>query len=75
MEESEQSNSRTVEGRDGLDLVKRKVTSAVSSVHGVSIADLVVVSPGSIPITTSGKVKRAACIERYRQNEFARLDS
>jgi long-chain fatty acid adenylyltransferase FadD28 len=68
-------NRAAVEGRDGLDLVKRKVTSAVSSVHGVSIADLVVVSPGSIPITTSGKVKRAACIERYRQNEFARLDS
>ena len=62
------------EARDDLDVVKRKVTSAISSVHGLSVADLVVVAPGSIPITTSGKVKRAACVERYRQNTFDRLD-
>ncbi|ORA14908.1 AMP-binding protein [Mycobacterium arosiense] len=57
-----------------FDVVKRQVTSAISNVHGLSVADLVVVAPGSIPITTSGKVRRAACIERYRQNRFARLD-
>ncbi len=60
---------------DGFDVVKRKVTSAISDVHGVGVADLVVVAPGSIPITTSGKVRRAACVERYRQNQFARLDA
>jgi long-chain fatty acid adenylyltransferase FadD28 len=63
------------EARDDLDVVKRKVTSAISNVHGLSVADLVVVEPGSIPITTSGKVKRAACVERYRQNKFDRLDA
>ena len=31
------------------------------------VADLVLVPPGSIPITTSGKVRRAACVEQYRQ--------
>ncbi len=61
--------------RDDLDVVKRKVTSAISNVHGLSIADLVVVEPGSIPITTSGKVKRTACVEQYRQNQFDRLDA
>ncbi|GAA4537561.1 AMP-binding protein [Mycobacterium paraffinicum] len=60
---------------DAFDAVKRKVTSAISSVHGLSVADLVVVAPGSIPITTSGKVRRAACVERYRKNQFARLDA
>src|ERR1700723_3190958 len=35
----------------------------------------VLVPPGSIPITTSGKVRRSACVERYRQDEFTRLDS
>lgn len=60
---------------DKFGVVKRKVTSAISSAHGLSIADLVVVAPGSIPITTSGKVRRAACVERYRQNQFARLDA
>ena len=58
-----------------FEIVKRKVTSAISNMHGLSVADLVVVAPGSIPITTSGKVRRAACVERYRQNQFARLDA
>lgn len=62
-------------GSDKFGVVKRKVTSAISNVHGLSVADLVVVAPGSIPITTSGKVRRAACVERYRQNQFARLDA
>lgn len=62
------------EAVDKFDAVKRQVTSAISNTHGLSVADLVVVAPGSIPITTSGKVRRAACVERYRQNQFARLD-
>ncbi|ORB86276.1 acyl-CoA synthetase [Mycobacterium kansasii] len=57
-----------------LGAIKREVTSALSASHGLSVADLVVVAPGSIPITTSGKVRRAACIEQYRQDQFARLD-
>ena len=63
------------EAMDKLDVVKRKVTSAISNSHGLSVADLVLVAPGSIPITTSGKVRRAACVEQYRQNQFARLDA
>jgi fatty acid CoA ligase FadD28 len=55
--------------------VKREVTSALSNSHGLSVADLVLVAPGSIPITTSGKVRRAACVEQYRQNQFARVDA
>jgi long chain fatty acid CoA FadD26 len=54
--------------------VKREVTSAISKRHGVCVADLVLVPPGSMPITTSGKVRRSACAERYRQAEFSRLD-
>ena len=63
-----------VKAADKLTVVKREVTSAISHSHGLSIADLVVVSPGSIPITTSGKVRRAACVEQYRHGQFARLD-
>jgi long-chain fatty acid adenylyltransferase FadD28 len=63
------------EAMDKLGVVKREVTSAISNVHGLSVADLVLVAPGSIPITTSGKVRRAACAEQYRQNQFARLDA
>ena len=67
-------NSRE-DATDKVVAVKREVTSAVSNSHGLSVADLVLVPPGSIPITTSGKVRRAACVEQYRQNQFARLDA
>jgi fatty acid CoA ligase FadD28 len=60
---------------DKLVAVKSEVASAVFNSHGLGVADLVVVAPGSIPITTSGKVRRVACVEQYRQNQFARLDA
>ncbi len=58
-----------------LAVVKRESTSAISNSHGISVADLVLVGPGSIPITTSGKVRRAACVEQYRSDDFVRLDA
>jgi long-chain fatty acid adenylyltransferase FadD28 len=58
-----------------LAAVKNDVTSAISTSHGLSIADLVFVPPGSIPITTSGKVRRQACVHQYQQDQFARLDA
>ncbi len=54
--------------------VKSDVTSAISNAHGLNVGDLVLVSPGSIPTTTSGKIQRAACVEQYRQDLFTRLD-
>lgn len=63
------------QGTTGYDTVKRDVTSAISRIHGLSLTDLVVVEPGSIPTTTSGKVRRAACVELYRRNQFVRLDA
>jgi fatty acid CoA ligase FadD21 len=55
--------------------VKSDVTSAISNAHGLNVGDLVLVPPGSIPTTTSGKIRRAACVEQYRQDQFARLDA
>jgi fatty acid CoA ligase FadD28 len=63
------------EAADMLTAVKREVTSAISNSHGLSVADLVLVPPGSIPITTSGKVRRATCVEQYRHGQFARVDA
>jgi acyl-CoA synthetase (AMP-forming)/AMP-acid ligase II len=60
---------------DRLAAVRDEVTAAISNSHGLSVADLVLVPPGSIPITTSGKVRRAACVEQYRQDQFTRLDA
>lgn len=55
--------------------LKREITSAISNTHGLAVADLVLVGPGSIPITTSGKIRRSASSERYQGNEFQRLDA
>ncbi len=58
-----------------LALVKRQVTAAISNAHSLSVADLVLVPQGSIPITTSGKVRRSTCVEQYQRNQFARVDA
>ena len=58
-----------------LTAVKSDVTSAISNAHGLNVGDLVLVPPGSIPTTTSGKIRRAACVEQYRQDQFTRLDA
>ena len=60
---------------DQLSVVKREVTSAIFNSHSLAVADLVPVPPGSIPITTSGKVRRSACVEQYRHGRFDRLDA
>ena len=58
-----------------LDSVKNDVTAAISSAHGLTTADLVLVGPGTIPTTTSGKIRRAVCVEQYRTKQFTRLDA
>lgn len=64
-----------VEAVHWLKEIKSDVTSAISNAHGLNVGDLVLVPPGSIPTTTSGKVRRAACVEQYRLDEFTRLDA
>jgi acyl-CoA synthetase (AMP-forming)/AMP-acid ligase II len=61
--------------KERLGAVKREVTAAISTSHGLSVADLVLVGPGSIPVTTSGKVRRAESIKLYRQGKFKRADA
>lgn len=57
-----------------LRALKRELTSAISNIHRLRVTDLVFVPPGSLPITTSGKVRRSTCAELYQRNEFERLD-
>ncbi|OBK77358.1 AMP-binding protein [Mycobacterium sp. 1164985.4] len=57
-----------------LATIKADVTAAISNAHGVSVEDIVLVPAGSIPTTTSGKIRRAACVEHYQQRRFTRLD-
>jgi fatty acid CoA ligase FadD28 len=63
------------EAMQRLGAVKREVTAAISTSHGLSVSDLVLVSPGSIPITTSGKIRRSECVQLYRNDTFNRIDA
>ena len=58
-----------------IDSVKEQVTAAVSQTHSVRLDDFVVVGPGSLPLTTSGKVRRATCVDLYHADGFRRLDT
>ena len=65
----------TPAAEDEVRSLKREVSAEVNRVHGVRIADLVLVGQGSIPITSSGKVRRSSCGEMYRAGEFNRVDT
>jgi fatty acid CoA ligase FadD32 len=45
--------------------VRRAVRAAVSTIHDLPLHDLVLVRPGGVPRTSSGKIARSACRERY----------
>ena len=58
-----------------LESVKQQVVSAVSMTHSVRLSDFVLVGAGSLPLTTSGKVRRASSVQLYRDDKFTRLDA
>lgn len=49
---------------------ERDVRAAVSARHGLRLAALLLVPPGSVPRTSSGKVARAACRARFLDGGF-----
>ena len=66
---------RNTEGSDPVESAINDVTAAIARAHGLTAADLVLVAPGSIPTTTSGKIRRAACGDLYLGQKFTRLGS
>ena len=55
---------------DVPDLV-RSVRAAVSARHGLRLFDVVLLPPGPVPRTSSGKVSRALTRERYLAGAYA----
>jgi fatty acid CoA ligase FadD32 len=53
------------------DGVMRAVRASVSAHHGVGLHDFRLVAPGKVPRTSSGKIARSACRERYLAGAFA----
>ncbi|MDN3027321.1 fatty acyl-AMP ligase [Streptomyces sp. S.PB5] len=57
----------------GIDVpaLVRAVRAAVSGRHGLRLSDVVLVPPGTVPRTSSGKVSRARTRERYLAGAYA----
>ncbi len=55
------------------DLIRAEIARAVRSAAGLRLEDVVLLAPGSLPKTSSGKLQRSACRARYRKDELERL--
>jgi acyl-CoA synthetase (AMP-forming)/AMP-acid ligase II len=52
------------------DQVKQAIRAAVRDQHAVEVQDVALVRRGSLPKTTSGKLQRGACRDRYIRGEL-----
>ena len=66
-ERSRQADAREVDAAE----VTRAVRAAVSARHGAPLRDFLLVDPGDLPRTSSGKIARSASRERYLAGTFA----
>ncbi|RMH08750.1 MAG: amino acid adenylation domain-containing protein [Nitrospirae bacterium] len=64
-----QEVDRHVGGREAEDIFQA-IRQAVAREHGLHVAAVVLVRPGAIPRTSSGKVRRRACKEAYRARQL-----
>jgi acyl-CoA synthetase (AMP-forming)/AMP-acid ligase II len=53
--------------------IARMVRRAIIVEHGVVVHEVVLVEPGSMPLTTSGKLQRRDCRDRYLKGSLARV--
>jgi len=57
---------------DGVSGIERQIRRALSASHAVAARDVVLLRPGTLPFTSSGKLQRFACRDAYRSG---RLDA
>jgi fatty-acyl-CoA synthase len=60
---------------DDLPGVRRQVADRVRAVVGVPAKDIVLVSPGTLPKTSSGKLQRSLCRRRYEDGQLTLVDA
>jgi acyl-CoA synthetase (AMP-forming)/AMP-acid ligase II len=56
---------RPLPGGEGWRSLRAAALRAVAEAHGIKLHDLLLVAPGQVPRTTSGKVRRQACRDLY----------
>ncbi|WP_436764479.1 fatty acyl-AMP ligase [Streptosporangium sp. V21-05] len=59
-------------GGPDVEVILRDLRQEITRNHGLTAHDLVLVRRGTLPRTTSGKIRRGACRERYLRGEFDR---
>ena len=60
---------------DDLDEVRRQVAARVTEAVGVPAKDIVLVAPGTLPKTSSGKLQRSLCKDRYDDGQLELVDA
>jgi fatty-acyl-CoA synthase len=60
---------------DDGDAVRRQIHDRVKDVVGVPPKDIVLVAPGTLPKTSSGKLQRSLCRSRYHDGQLALVDA
>ncbi|KKD39768.1 AMP-binding protein [Limnoraphis robusta] len=68
VQEVERTALKTLDINNTIEKIKR----AISEHHQLQVYEVIFLKPGTIPKTTSGKIKRYACREQYLEN---RLDA
>ena len=64
------AESKLAEGTDDLEPVRRSVTERVREAVGVPAKEVVLVAPGTLPKTSSGKLQRTLCRDQYLGREL-----
>ncbi|HET6376091.1 MAG TPA: condensation domain-containing protein, partial [Methylocella sp.] len=59
--------------KHGAEPIFQAIREAVSQEFSVSIGEMVLVPPGAVPKTTSGKIRRQACREAYMEGRLKAL--
>jgi fatty-acyl-CoA synthase len=67
------AESRAVD--DDVAAVRRLVAERVRDAVGVPARDIVLVAPGTLPKTSSGKLQRSRCKRNYRDGRLAPVDT
>ncbi len=56
-----------------LDDLSRRIVAAVTESIGIPPKEVVLVEPGTVPKTSSGKLQRSSCRQQYQGGELARV--
>jgi fatty-acyl-CoA synthase len=59
---------------DDLSDIRKKIRYRVISVCGIPPKEIVLVQPGTLPKTSSGKLQRSLCKQQYSKNELNLID-